>query len=92
MEGPLFLFRRDTLTDTDTGRHGFLILTRNGVENFSAAITPADDLEITPEFIIYRPASSGTPRPSPLPSPTPVLVLVLTRGGRRDGGVRHLGV
>ncbi|KAN0065734.1 hypothetical protein ACQY0O_000864 [Thecaphora frezii] len=53
VEGPMFLFRRDKAP-----YHGFFILNRNGVENFSADMTPDDDLEITPEFIIYRPDSS----------------------------------
>jgi hypothetical protein len=32
-------------------------MNRNGVENFSAALSLDDDLELTSEFIIYRPAS-----------------------------------
>ncbi|EPQ27474.1 uncharacterized protein PFL1_05012 [Pseudozyma flocculosa PF-1] len=54
VEGPMFLFRRNKAP-----YHGFFILNRNGVENFSADMTPDDDLEITPEFIIYRPDSSS---------------------------------
>lgn len=38
---------------------GFFILNRNGVENFSAHITPQDDLELTPQFIIYQ-SAKGT--------------------------------
>lgn len=54
VEGPLFLFRRRL-----PPYNGFFLMNRNGVENFSADVTPDDDLEITPEFIIYRPESSG---------------------------------
>lgn len=50
VEGPLFLFRRRL-----PPYNGFFLMNRNGVENFSADVTPDDDLEITPEFIIYRP-------------------------------------
>ncbi|PWN51298.1 PH domain-like protein [Violaceomyces palustris] len=53
VEGPMFLFRRSS-----PPYNGFFIMNRNGVENFSADMTPDDDLEITPEFIIYRPESS----------------------------------
>ncbi|SNX83747.1 related to decapping enzyme [Melanopsichium pennsylvanicum] len=53
VEGPLFLFRR-----RKSPYNGFFLMNRNGVENFSADITPEDDLEITPEFIIYRPETS----------------------------------
>ncbi|KAK0568068.1 hypothetical protein OC861_002312 [Tilletia horrida] len=35
--------------------HGFIILNRNGLENFVVYISAADDLEVTPEFILYRP-------------------------------------
>ncbi|CAD6891650.1 unnamed protein product [Tilletia caries] len=35
--------------------HGFVILNRNGLENFVVYITAADDIEITPQFILYRP-------------------------------------
>ncbi|KAE8249840.1 hypothetical protein A4X13_0g5051 [Tilletia indica] len=35
--------------------HGFVILNRNGLENFAVYITAADDIEITPQFILYRP-------------------------------------
>lgn len=54
VEGPLFLFRRRL-----PPYNGFFLMNRNGVENFSADVTPDDDLEITPEFIIYRPETSG---------------------------------
>lgn len=54
VEGPLFLFRRRV-----PPYNGFFLMNRNGVENFSADITPDDDLEITPEFIIYRPETSN---------------------------------
>ncbi|SPO23771.1 related to decapping enzyme [Ustilago trichophora] len=54
VEGPLFLFQRRL-----PPYNGFFLMNRNGVENFSADITPEDDLEITPEFIIYRPATNG---------------------------------
>lgn len=50
VEGPLFLFRRRL-----PPYNGFFLMNRNGVENFSADVTGEDDLEITPEFIIYRP-------------------------------------
>lgn len=54
VEGPLFLFRRRL-----PPYNGFFLMNRNGVENFSADVTPEDDLEITPEFIIYRPETSN---------------------------------
>lgn len=54
VEGPLFLFRRRL-----PPYNGFFLMNRNGVENFSADVTPDDDLEITPEFIIYRPVTNG---------------------------------
>ncbi|SJX63182.1 related to decapping enzyme [Sporisorium reilianum f. sp. reilianum] len=54
VEGPLFLFRRRL-----PPYNGFFLMNRNGVENFSADVTPDDDLEITPEFIIYRPEKNG---------------------------------
>ncbi len=54
VEGPLFLFRRRL-----PPYNGFFLMNRNGIENFSADVTPDDDLEITPEFIIYRPETSG---------------------------------
>lgn len=54
VEGPMFLVRRATIP-----YNGFFILNRNGVENFGADVTQDDDLEITPEFIIYRPVSKG---------------------------------
>ncbi|EST05236.1 Dcp1-like decapping [Kalmanozyma brasiliensis GHG001] len=53
VEGPLFLFRRRL-----PPYNGFFLMNRNGVENFSADVTPDDDLEITPEFIIYRPEAN----------------------------------
>ncbi|GAC76064.1 predicted transporter [Moesziomyces antarcticus T-34] len=54
VEGPLFLFRRRL-----PPYNGFFLMNRNGVENFSADVTQEDDLEITPEFIIYRPETNG---------------------------------
>lgn len=54
VEGPLFLFRRRL-----PPYNGFFLMNRNGVENFSADVTPEDDLEITPEFIIYRPETTN---------------------------------
>ncbi|KDN46299.1 PH domain-like protein [Tilletiaria anomala UBC 951] len=52
IEGPMFIYQR-----VQSPHYGFFIMNRNGVENFSASITPQDDLELTPEFIIYHPGS-----------------------------------
>ncbi|SPC65993.1 related to decapping enzyme [Ustilago sp. UG-2017b] len=54
VEGPLFLFRRRL-----PPYNGFFLMNRNGLENFSADVTPEDDLDITPEFIIYRPETTN---------------------------------
>lgn len=50
----MFLYRRAAAPT-----YGFFVLNRNGVENFSAPLTHNDDLDLTDEFIIYRPADSG---------------------------------
>ncbi len=34
--------------------HAFFLLNRNGVENFNGSLSAGDDLDVTPEFIIYR--------------------------------------
>ncbi|SOV08901.1 related to decapping enzyme [Ustilago sp. UG-2017a] len=54
VEGPLFLFHRRL-----PPYNGFFLMNRNGLENFSADVTPEDDLDITPEFIIYRPETTN---------------------------------
>ncbi|KAK0534307.1 hypothetical protein OC835_002728 [Tilletia horrida] len=41
--------------------HGFIILNRNGLENFVVYISATDDLEITPQFILYRPDLPPSP-------------------------------
>ena len=50
VEGPLFLYQR-----TQAPYYGFLILNRNNPEGFSAELTDDDDLELSNDFIIYRP-------------------------------------
>lgn len=52
-EGPLFLFQREKAP------HGLLLLNRNGPVSFSVDIQREDDIEVSQEFIIYRPQAQG---------------------------------
>ncbi|WFC99771.1 hypothetical protein MYAM1_002516 [Malassezia yamatoensis] len=54
-EGPLFLYQR-----SEAPFISLKILNRNDPDNFSIGITPEDDIELSNEFIIYRPQQTGT--------------------------------
>lgn len=47
-------------TSSEAPYYGLKILNRNDPENFSIGITPDDDIEMSDEFIIYRPQHAGT--------------------------------
>ncbi|CAO1637954.1 unnamed protein product [Parajaminaea phylloscopi] len=56
IEGPMFLFRRDDKSP----HYGIYVLNRNGVENYAAHITRDDDLDVTEDFVIFRPSGTSS--------------------------------
>lgn len=58
VEGPMFLFRRESVSP----HYGMFVLNRNGVDNYAIQITRDDDLEVTEEFVIFRPADTDASR------------------------------
>ncbi|KAG8906751.1 hypothetical protein FRB99_006242 [Tulasnella sp. 403] len=54
VEGSMFVYTR-----TEPPRHGFCILNREGAGNFVQPLRRGDDMEITDDYIIYRPADVG---------------------------------
>ncbi|KAG9029020.1 hypothetical protein FRB95_005796 [Tulasnella sp. JGI-2019a] len=52
VEGSMFVYTR-----TDPPRHGFCILNREGVGNFVQPLRRGDEMEVTDDYIIYRPAN-----------------------------------
>ncbi|KAG8864048.1 hypothetical protein FRB96_006921 [Tulasnella sp. 330] len=52
VEGSMFFYTR-----TDPPRHGFCILNREGIGNFVQPLRRGDEMAVTAEYIIYRPAN-----------------------------------
>lgn len=50
----MFLYRRET----QSPHYGMFVLNRNGVDNYATHITRDDDLEVTDDFVIFRPAQN----------------------------------
>ncbi|KAG8946683.1 hypothetical protein FRC03_001313 [Tulasnella sp. 419] len=57
VEGAMFVYTR-----TDPPIHGFCVLNREGAGNFVMPMRKGDDIEVTDEYIIFRPADVAPDR------------------------------